>query len=277
MSDSPESLDSLPSFTADLRALYARAKSPTQDTLSRQTGLSRTTISEALNGRRLGSPRTIGLIVEALGEDPSAWIDRHNALSGASGKTASTGAEAAPAEEVSAPSPRRRWPRRVGVAAMVLLVGIVIGGAGGFYGGRAYQIAQTSGTEATEAIDEEQVQITVENGLDPAQTACVNDAEVVASSNRTHDTLLEIIWSNKCRAGWARATRYDGKESGNSIAVTVFPQSNPDSETRASDELMNVQSIYTNVLVRPGDDLICATGSITLGDERISLGDPLCT
>lgn len=254
--DSPEA------FAADLRALRLSKNQPTLDRLAREAHISRTVISETFNGRQFPSARTVDRIVKALDGDAQAWVARRDRLA----QTRSQGEDAAPEEEAAVRLVRRRTAGVLAVAALV--VGMVVGGGAGFAGGSAYMAATPLA---------ERTQITVQNGLDPAKTACVNDAEVAVASDRPHNTLLEIIWSNKCGAGWARVTRYDENEAGNTMSVSIYPQSNPDSEDRQTAEYANVRGMYTTLLVRPGDDMLCAEAEMTLGEEVIDLGEPLCT
>lgn len=61
------------------------------------------------------------------------------------------------------------------------------------------------------------------------------------------------------------------------MMVSLYPQSNPGGADRQTAHHANTRGMYTTVLVRPGDDLICAVAEMTLGDEVIDLGEPLCT
>lgn len=254
--------DSIESFAADLRALRLSKNQPTLDRLAREAHISRTVISETLNGRQFPSARTVDRIVRALGGDAAAWVARRDRLADSRVQSAgiAEGGEAGPR------TVRRRTTLLLVGAA--LAIGIAVGGGIGFAGGSAYMAATPLA---------ERTQIAVQNGLDPAKTACVNDAEVAVASERTNNTLLEIIWSNKCNAGWARATRYDENEAGNTITVSIYPQSNPDSEDRQTAKYANIRGLYTTLLVRPTDDMLCAVAEMTLGDEVISLGEPLCS
>jgi len=132
--------------------------------------------------------------------------------------------------------------------------------------------------ELTDSPVSPRAQINVHNGVDPAMTPCVNDAEVATSASRAHNTLIEIIWSNKCYAGWARITRYDEKFSGNSMTVAIYPETAAQGPDRQSATEPNVESAYTTLVVRPTPQTrLCAVGVITLAGESIDLGDPLCT
>ncbi|MFK4789963.1 DUF2690 domain-containing protein [Microbacterium sp. ZW T5_56] len=258
--------DSAAAFSVDLRRLRLAADQPTLDTIARAAGISRTILSETFNGKALPSARTIDRVVRYLGADPAPWLERRDRLAAANGVSTSS-EESEPAVESQ---PRRTVRARTAALLTVagVVAGLVIGGGVGFGVGAA-NMAATPLAERT--------QIAVQNGLDPAKTACVDDSKVVVASKRTNNTLLEIKWSNKCTAAWARATRYDEQQMGNSITVSLYPQMNPDSADRQTATASDVNGVYTPLLVRPGDDLLCAVASMTLGGEEIDLGEPLCT
>jgi hypothetical protein len=176
----------------------------------------------------------------------------------------------------------RRAVFAIAVGAFVL--GLVV--SGGVSWALVSNIVEQAKVTAAQAVRDElanasvnpRAQINVHNGVDPAMTECVNDAEVATSSPRTHNTLLEIIWSNKCYAGWARVTRYDEEISGNSMTVAIYPETAAQGPDRQSATEPNVQSAYTTLVVRPTPQTrLCTVGAITLDGESIDLGEPLCT
>jgi hypothetical protein len=65
-------------------------------------------------------------------------------------------------------------------------------------------------------------QILVRTGVDPAMTPSANAAKVASSEDRTHNTRIQIVWSNKCYAGWARIARYDGLAEGNAVKISIY-------------------------------------------------------
>jgi len=140
-----------------------------------------------------------------------------------------------------------------------------------------FTAAQAVRDELANASTNPRAQINVHNGVDPAMTECVNDAEVATSSPRTNDTLLEIIWSNKCYAGWARVTRYDEQISGNSVTVAIYPETAAQGPDRQAATEPNVQGAYTTLVVRPTPQTrLCTVGAITVDGTSIDLGEPLC-
>lgn len=266
--------DNAQRFAADLRRLRLDAGSPTLARLQAETGISRTVLSEAFAGRQLPSARTVDGIVRVCGGEPTAWIDRRDSLAG-------VGSGAGPAVEpetaVAAPThmpPRRTLGRR---AAIFWAAGAFVVGAALSATVASLIVAQIFTDRLVEAGAHNAPQIAVETGTDPALTTCVEDAEVATGDTRADNSLLEIVWSNKCYAGWGRITRYDGLGQGNTVTIAIYPQTAPNGADRQEATEHDVQGAYTTLVVRPSPDtLLCAEGSFTVEGERIDLGDPLC-
>lgn len=286
--------DRVAAFGADLRALRLEADSPTLVHLQSATGISRTALSDAFKGKKLPSARTVDRIVRICGGDPVEWVARRDALAASMnapvGDDASSADDSLPTEtEETAPArgfiaARTAW--LLVAAAFVLGIALSIGAstfitAGMLQDARAEALAdgaEQARKELTEAPINPRAQINVSNGVDPALSPCVNDAKVAASSPRDNHTLIEIIWSNKCYAGWARVTRYDENISGNSITVSIYPETAAQGPDRQTAVEPNVQGAYTTLVVRPTPQTrLCAVGSITIDGESIDLGEPLCT
>lgn len=250
-------------FAADLRRLRLDAGSPTLASLQHDTGVSRTVLSEAFAGRRVPSERTVDALVRACGADPAPWLERRQALLGANEESdAGAAGRTAPPTGKSAARWRTMWiglgafAGGAAASAAILLLVVVPG--------MAYGAAEAA-------------QITVATGEDPAHTPCVDDAEVATGDTRADNSLLEIVWSDKCQAGWGRITRYDGLYQGNTVTIAIYPQSAPDGPERQEATEHDVQGAYTTLVVRPSPDtLLCADGSFTVEGTRIDLGDPLC-
>lgn len=280
MSDeTPEPTDSVGALAADLRALRLRAESPTLAKIQHDSGVSRSVLSSAFGGRQLPSARTIDRTVRALGEDAAPWVARRDAIARRTGADLDPiGDEDVPARE--AVVSRNRAALLVGVA---FVAGFVVAIAASWaVGASIVQQVRAAAADAAKAAIEDagnpRAQINVHNGVDPALSPCVNDAEVATSEMRDHNTKLEIIWSNKCYAGWARITRYDERFSGNSMTVSIYPETAAHGPDRQTAEEPNVQSAYTTLVVRPTPETrLCAVGAITVDGESIDLGGPLCT
>ena len=93
-------------------------------------------------------------------------------------------------------------------------------------------------------------------GEDPALTPCVDDAAVATGDTRADNSLLEIVWSDKCQAGWGRITRYDGLGNGNTVSIAIYPQTSPDGPDRQEATEHDVQGAYTTLVVRPTPDTL---------------------
>lgn len=273
--------DSATEFAADLRTLRLDADSPTLSKLQHDTDISRSVLSEAFGGKRLASARTIDRIVRALGGDSGEWVRRRDVLAA----SVLEDERAIPAHQLASATASGGWRRRTAllIAAAAFVFGIVVSGGVSWVVASAvledakFAAAEEVRDELANASVNPRAQINVHNGVDPAMTECVNDAEVATSSPRTNDTLLEIIWSNKCYAGWARVTRYDEQISGNSVMVAIYPETAAQGHDRQSATEPNVQGAYTTLVVRPTPQTrLCAVGVITVGGESIDLGEPLC-
>lgn len=249
--------DSVNQFASDLRRLRLEADNPTLARLQAETGISRTVVSEALAGRQLPSARTVDGIVRVCGGDVPSWLDRRDALAGR------TITDSAPV----ATSPSRSISRRA--AALIA--------AGTFIVGVATSAVTTALIVPSLLPADDGPQIAVSNGEDPAATSCVDDARVASGDTRADNSLLEIVWSDKCQAGWGRVTRYDGLGAGNTVTIAIYPQTAPTGPDRQEATEHDVQGAYTTLVVRPSPDtLLCAEGSLTVDGKRIDLGDELC-
>ncbi|QAY71444.1 DUF2690 domain-containing protein [Xylanimonas protaetiae] len=279
MSPAPETDNTVEHLANDLRTLRSGAGNPTLEALARRTGISKTVLSDAFAGKRLPTARTVAAVVRELGGDVEEFAARRAGLDPA-------GREPAPRPAGTAPSPAQRTVR-VAVAAWVAVatgvVGIAAGAAGATLVGPGTSAA-ASRTQATPAPGPSSdpgtatdARTAVTTGDDPAMTDCVNDAAVAAAETRARDTLLEIIWSDACQAGWARVTRYDGAAAGNQVSASIYREVAPDADDRQDTTEPGVQGAYTTLLVRPTPDTrLCAVGEITVDGEHFGLGDPLC-
>jgi len=272
--------DSVAQFVADLRKLRLAAGSPTLARLQHETGISRTVLSEAFSGRQLPSTRTVDGIARACGGDPAAWIDRRDALAQARRAATAASAEAVTttgAAEATPTADAERTasiPRRTAgwLMAAAFLVGAAVSGATA-----AVVATQILSVQAAGAAGNGAPQIEVASGEDPALTECVDDAQVVSGDTRADNSLLEVVWSDKCQAGWGRITRYDGLAMGNTVTIAIYPETAPHGPDRQEATEHDVQGAYTALVVRPSPEtLLCAEGSFTVDGTRIDLGDPLC-
>lgn len=293
--------DSVEKLAADLRELRASAGHPTLLALARRTGISKSVLSDAFAGKRLPTERTVAAVVGEFAGDVEAFVGRRAALewpapTGADSSSGSawTGSRepVTTREGARADVARGRThspgtvPRTVRLAAAAWIA-VAAAVAGGLAGAAATSgLQQRTSDLAPAAVDTPSptstatangARIVVSSGEDPAQTVCVEDAAVAASETRADDSLLEIIWSDACQAGWARITRYDGAAEGNAVSASIFRQVAPDAADRQDTTEPGVQGAYTTLLVRPTPETrLCATGEITRDGEHVDLGDPMC-
>lgn len=267
-----QAADSSERFATDLRMLRVAAGSPTLAHLQNVTGLSRTVISDAFAGRSLPSARTVDGLVRACDGDVAQWLERRERLA--------KPIVDEPDTEESEPAKRAARTVRLAIAIPVLVVACALsaGGAalatGGAEGARVQALEQQ--LKAAGPVNPH-AQIQVRTGVDPAMTPCVNDAKVAASEDRTNNTRIQIVWSNKCYAGWARIARYDDKADGNEVKISIYPETAPHGPDRQDATEPGVQGAYTTLVVRPSPETrLCAVGSITLDGKTISLGKPIC-
>jgi hypothetical protein len=94
-------------FAAELRAVRAKAGSPTYLRMARQTGRSRTALAEAAGGDHLATWETVEAYLSACGQDSAGWRDRWEAvrlhLDGARSGAAPSVADAPAAPAAPAP------------------------------------------------------------------------------------------------------------------------------------------------------------------------------
>ncbi|MFB7893750.1 DUF2690 domain-containing protein [Microbacterium sp. NPDC056044] len=252
-------------FAADLRRLRLDADNPTQARLQAETGISRSVLSDAFAGRQLPSARTVDGIVRACNGDIDVWLSRRDALAGMSRDSQVD----AVAKSTGKPrvSVTRGTAIAIGVGAFVI----------GVIASAATTLAVSPLLAPPAAVAEEGPAIHVSTGEDPAATECVEDARVATGDTRADNSLLEIVWSDKCQAGWGRITRYDGLYQGNTVTIAIYPETAADGPDRQEATEHDVQGAYTTLVVRPSaDTLLCAEGSYTVDGKRIDLGDPLC-
>ena len=90
--------------------------------------------------------------------------------------------------------------------------------------------------------------------------------------------LLEILFSAKCRAFWARITRSDDRALGNHIEVSLYRRSEPDGSTRQDAVEPDVKAAFTTLIVRSDPtDRLCATGATLTDGTRVTAVEPICT
>jgi hypothetical protein len=266
---------SVAAFIQDLRVLRDEHGAPTWDAMARRAvsrgrKASRGTLHGVLNAGRLPTELAVAGFVAALTEDAAElerWLARRARLAGDTGQQGPVEGVVVPQAEISEPKmqPHRR-PRLAWILAATVLVltnlatGVVV-----------YFLTRPSAAEVRDVA-------TVATGDDPGNTACLADARVASDSHANPTFLLEILFSLKCQAGWARVTRYDSAGLGNKVTVTIYRRSDPDGSTRQPAVEPDVQSAYTTLIVRlDPTDRLCAVGAITIGARTETVPEPICT
>jgi transcriptional regulator with XRE-family HTH domain len=116
------------------------------------------------------------------------------------------------------------------------------------------------------------------NGVDPMRTACKEDAVIAASEARLENQVhVQLLYSNDCMAVWGRVTRYDNKTEGNTMTMRIWPMDDPTSERAQSRTDINLQSLYTPMIIEPDVAArICGQATITVDGRTEDLGPKLC-
>lgn len=262
-------------FASALSALRSAAGRPTLAALERRTGVSKTVLSDAFAGRRLPTERTVEAIAAVLGADVGDWTRRRRVLE----ESMRPQLTAAPATQ-----PYQVVPMRAALWAAVAAFALGVGGTAAVVAVVPDAVVRASGANGPQAVvaptdarTEPAAEILAEVGADPATTPCVEDAKVVASVNRVRDTQLQIIYSDACQAAWARVTRYDDEAAGNAVGASIYRQIAPEASDRQDTHEPDVQGAYTTLIVRPTRATrLCAVGYVTLGGERLDLGEQIC-
>lgn len=255
-------------FAEDLGALRLE-KDLTLEALAHSSRISRSVVADALKGEKLPTVRTVAAIARACDQDPKEFLSRRShvaRLQPAKTPPVDSVPEAPRASEVVPEDPVTGVRK---VPWWWLLVACA-GGAALALASVLVLPALTHGTAPEDAI--------VASGQDPADTECIDDAKVAASKTHDDNYFLEILYSDRCDAAWARVTRSDGLATGNMIVVRLYPQNSPDSVEAQTATEYDVQSAYTTLIVRPTPKtLLCADGFVSINGRHVSLGEPICT
>jgi len=261
--------DSVEQFAADLKKLRLGAGHPTVARIQSEAGISRTVLTAAFAGRALPSPRTVAGIVKVCGGDVHGWLDRREALAHLSADLINEVELADDDTPLEVPASRAISRRSAALLAVgTFLMGAIISAVATSFVIVGWNMSQRNAGPQTVAF----------SGQDPANSPCLDDASVATSETRETDYLLEIIWSDKCQAGWGRITRYDDLSYGNTVNVAIYPASAAAGDDRQEATVVGVQGAYTALIVRPKSGaLLCVEGSVTVEGRTIDLGEPLCT
>lgn len=251
----------LDQMISDLRRLRLDAGSPTIEGIARRSGLSKSTVADAFKGTRIPSERTLHSIVSTLGGNGQEWLSRRSALIEPKTDTYQ------PPESIDDRSSSAQWRRSfvlkaaVPLLSLAMLAGVMLG---------RYLVPM-------QEYSAERGQVEPETGGNIFDTSCVDDGVVIASETRKRETQFQVLLSYRCDAVWARVLRYDGKSYGNEITVEIYPKGQPESDTAQDITARDSGTAITTMIVQDSvTDEFCAMASMTLGAERIDLGDPIC-
>ena len=279
-------------IAAELRAERRRVGDPTLGALSRSTHISKSALSDAFSGRRLPSVRTIEILGEELGFVPAALLERRRAaqamLPGRSrggeradpvkgepsvpGEPGAATATELPETGEGAREARRHRRYRLRALVFVGVLGLLLGAATG--SSLVWLAVGRSQAAASLPVPS----VPTVTGDHPMLAGCADDAKVVSGTTRLEHYLIEIRFSAHCNAYWGRIMRFDDRTYGNSMTVHVYRMANPNGPERQTAIEHDVQIAYTTVVVPEYiDDRVCVSGSVTLDDREIDLGNPICT
>ena len=259
--------DSITAFAAGLRDLRSAAGDPTLTALSFETDISKSVLSVAFSGRALPTERTVLKVVAALGGDQQVWRARRDALDPKKTLPA-TASESAP----EPPGRRFSLPQTIGIAAGAAIVAAVVTSL--VWGALASPAAPGAPTPE----NAEGPYLAAANGVDPMRTECKDDAVIAASEAKLDNQVhVQMMYSNNCLAVWGRVTRYDNQAEGNSMTMRIWPMDDPQSGRSQSRSDVNLQSLYTPMIVEPDVTArVCGQATITVDGRTEDLGPMLC-
>lgn len=258
-----EERDTVASFAAALRDLRGREGEPTLHALSERTGISKSVISVAFSGRKLPTERTVMKLVAELNGDAAEWRARRQGLDPRH-HTANN------PHQSNAPQRRFSLVQTFLVAVATALLSV----------GATSLVWVNQAPEASPGVPEnaEGPYLAAANGVDPMRTACKDDAVIAASETRLNNQIqVQLLYSNNCLAVWGRVTRYDNKAEENTMEMRVWPMDDPDSERGQSRSDVNLQSLYTPMIIEPDVTArICGQATVEIGGRIEDLGPKLC-
>lgn len=241
-------------FASELTKLRHK-KNLTIEALANRAEVSRTSVTTALGGKELPSARNVIAIASACEVDETPLVARRDEIARMNGAPASQSRKSR-----SGLVPWWWIPIAATVGAVVTGASVLV----------LPRMTAPPGAAQARGVD-------VTTGQDPAFTECLDDAAVAADQTTDQLYLLEIIYSDRCHAGWARLTRYDDAAAANTITVRIYPRESPDGPDVQTATEHDVESAYTTLLVRPTPEtLLCAEGSASVDGQQIVL-PPLCT
>jgi hypothetical protein len=270
--------DTVAWFAGELRRLRAEAGSPSFRHMARIAHYSASTLAEATAGRRLPTEAVVKAFVLACGAEPAEWLSRlaqvahkEDPPSGdsTSPRDLPTQALAASGGE-GADSSRPPGPRRQGrlrpaqgwwmlALAVVAVIAVLVGRATA--PGSAPSVLPTARAAAvTTAIP---VAEPSEDGADPHLSGCYQDARLVDKSPLMATGIqvgaLELLFSARCDAGWARVYLYPGQPT---MLGFVQVRASDGRLSSFADLLIKQVPTYTDVIVAAKGGCLGATATV---------------
>ncbi|MEV4829916.1 DUF2690 domain-containing protein [Micromonospora sp. NPDC049257] len=225
--------------------------------------VSKSTLHKVAKLEALPSELAVRGYLTALGVDHAEierWVARRTALVTPPG-------EQNAAEFTSRPPGQPRWRWWAAVAVTLLITNVVTG----------FVVHRVSTPEPVTAPTTKPTPASAATGDNPLDTPCLDDAKVATSTNKNPEFLLEIVFSVRCRAAWARITRADDSPLGNHVEVAIYRRSDPHGDTRQEAVEPDVKSAFTTLIVRADPtDRLCAIGAVVTRDDRSAAAEPIC-
>ena len=259
-------------FAARLRELRAQAGAPSFRHLAKITHYSSSTLAEATSGRRLPTGPVLAAFVTACGGDPAPWLEelRRITASGPDARAAGSSAATPPAAER-----RPGWRRPAVLAAGTVLVfaaGLAVGRMAVPSASADDTVQELPGVPPFSGTPTPAPTGKVADGTDPYVGHCTADARLVDKApvmdDRVQVGALELWYSPRCAAGWARVYLYPGEAT---MMGEVTVRSGDDRFATITDPLVRQVSDYTDVIL-PGRG-----GCLGAGGAVYQAGQPVVT
>jgi Protein of unknown function (DUF2690)/Helix-turn-helix domain len=245
--DRRRQIESRADLAARLRELRSQAGSPSFRHLAKLTHYSSSTLADATSGKRLPTEPVLRAFVAACGGDTTQWVaDLHRVIA----------AELADAQRHVGDAARRPGARRGWIA---VATGACVAFGGGLAAGWAFASAPAlpaprpvASTGPFSGTPSPAPTARVADGADPAAAGCAADAQLVDKApvelGGVQIGALELRYSPRCGAGWARLYLYPGQPT---MMGQVTVRSGDGRLSSFADPLVKQVAEYTDVVV-PG-------------------------
>lgn len=220
--------------------------------MAKAVHFSHSALAQATSGRRLPSESVTAAFAVACGADPDVWIGAlkraQDAIASETDTAPSPSAPPAALPSAASGLVRRRTALMgaAGALGLGLLLGAFIGSAS-----NNRPTALPPSTSAAQATAIPTAEPTLD-GADPVQAGCTADARLTDKVPIILDGAqvgaLEIKYSPKCAAGWARAYLYPGQPT---MMAQVAIRAGDGRAASFGHLLVKQTPVYTNVIV-PG-------------------------